>query len=70
MSKVLGKEITKKPVKEFGWDRAIVSDISEAKKWFGDTQYFLSFYLPCLKMRHYYFQASIAKIKPMRWVNA
>jgi GMP synthase-like glutamine amidotransferase len=44
MSKALGGVVSKNPVKEIGWGVVHTSQSSEAKKWFGDTQDFLSFH--------------------------
>jgi GMP synthase-like glutamine amidotransferase len=44
ISKALGGVVGANPVKEIGWGGVVVSDHVEAKKWFGDTQQFLSFH--------------------------
>jgi GMP synthase-like glutamine amidotransferase len=44
MSKALGGTVSANPYKEIGWGEVAVRDHSEAKKWFGDTQKFMSFH--------------------------
>jgi GMP synthase-like glutamine amidotransferase len=44
ISKALGGEITKNPVKELGWGEVSVANNAEAKRWFGALTKFLSFH--------------------------
>jgi GMP synthase-like glutamine amidotransferase len=44
MSKALGGEVTRSPVKEIGWGMVQVADGSAARRWFGDVREFLSFH--------------------------
>ena len=44
MSKALGAEVTRNPVKEIGWGEVRVSDNSTARDWFGDIQSFTAFH--------------------------
>ena len=44
ISKALGAEVTRNPVKEIGWGEVRVSDNNTARDWFGDNQYFSAFH--------------------------
>ncbi len=44
ISKALGAQITKNPIKEIGWGQVNVSDNAAAQHWFGDAGNFLSFH--------------------------
>jgi GMP synthase-like glutamine amidotransferase len=44
MSKALGGEVTRNPVKEIGWGSVTVDDNPAAKQWFGATRKFLAFH--------------------------
>ena len=44
MSRALGGDVTKNPVKELGWGKITVSDNDTARAWFGDTRQFDSFH--------------------------
>ena len=44
MSKALGGEVTRNPVKEIGWGMVQVADGPTARRWFGDVREFLSFH--------------------------
>jgi GMP synthase-like glutamine amidotransferase len=44
MSKALGGEVTRSPVKEIGWGSVQVVDGPVARGWFGDVREFLSFH--------------------------
>lgn len=44
ISKALGGVVGANPVKEIGWGDVVVTEHTEAKKWFGDAQQFLSFH--------------------------
>ncbi len=44
MSKALGGEVTRNPVKEIGWGGVLVTDSDEARAWFGDIRQFESFH--------------------------
>jgi len=44
MSKALGGEVTRSPVKEIGWGMVQVGDGADARRWFGDVREFLSFH--------------------------
>jgi GMP synthase-like glutamine amidotransferase len=44
MSKALGGEVTRNPVKEIGWGVAQVVDGPVARRWFGELREFLSFH--------------------------
>ena len=44
MSKALGGEVTRSPVKEIGWGMVEVADGADARRWFGDVREFLSFH--------------------------
>lgn len=44
MSKALGGEVTKNPVKELGWGSTEVADNATARMWFGDIRAFDSFH--------------------------
>jgi len=44
ISKALGGVVTRNPVKEIGWGKAMVSDHDAVHAWFGDTQSFDAFH--------------------------
>jgi GMP synthase-like glutamine amidotransferase len=44
MSKALGGEVTRSPVKEIGWGEVQVEDGPVARRWFGEVREFLSFH--------------------------
>lgn len=44
MSKALGGEVTRNPVKEIGWGKMEVLQVPEAQQWFGETRAFLGFH--------------------------
>ena len=44
MSKALGGQVTKNPVKEIGWGEVSVTDSATGRQWLGDTTEFLSFH--------------------------
>ena len=44
MSKALGGEVTRSPVKEIGWGSVQVADDPVARHWFGELREFLSFH--------------------------
>jgi GMP synthase-like glutamine amidotransferase len=44
MSKALGSEITKNPIKEIGWGEVKVSNNQVAKNWFGNIEIFNAFH--------------------------
>jgi GMP synthase-like glutamine amidotransferase len=44
MSKALGGEVTRSPVKEIGWGEVQVADGPVARRWFGEVREFLSFH--------------------------
>ncbi|MGC2518731.1 MAG: type 1 glutamine amidotransferase [Burkholderiales bacterium] len=44
MSKALGGEVTRSPVKEIGWGAVTVEDNAPARQWFGKTREFLAFH--------------------------
>ena len=44
MSKALGGEVTRSPVKEIGWGGVQVADDPVARHWFGEVREFLSFH--------------------------
>ncbi|MDX8386386.1 MAG: type 1 glutamine amidotransferase [Gallionella sp.] len=44
MSKALGGEVTRNPVKEIGWGEVSVSDNDIARSWFGDIRGFSAFH--------------------------
>jgi GMP synthase-like glutamine amidotransferase len=44
ISKALGAEVTRNPVKEIGWGEVRVSDNNTARDWFGDNQNFSAFH--------------------------
>ena len=44
MSKALGANITKNPVKEIGWGKVTVSNNDVAKNWFGEIEMFNAFH--------------------------
>jgi GMP synthase-like glutamine amidotransferase len=44
MSKALGGEVTRSPVKEIGWGMVQVADGPAARRWFGELREFLSFH--------------------------
>ena len=44
ISKALGGEITRNPIKEIGWGEVMVSDNAIAKEWFGELEGFNSFH--------------------------
>lgn len=44
MSKALGGQVTRNPVKEIGWGQVRVADNAVAGDWLGDTREFLSFH--------------------------
>lgn len=44
ISKALGAQITRNPMKEIGWGQVNVSDNAAAQHWFGDAGNFLSFH--------------------------
>jgi len=44
ISKALGGEVTRNPVKEIGWGAVTIEDSAPARQWFGDTREFLSFH--------------------------
>lgn len=44
MSKALGAEVTKNPIKEIGWGEVSVSDNVAAKNWFGNIETFNAFH--------------------------
>jgi GMP synthase-like glutamine amidotransferase len=44
MSKALGGEVTRSPVKEIGWGSVQVADDPVARRWFGSLREFLSFH--------------------------
>ena len=44
VSKALGGEVTRNPIKEIGWGEVMVSDNAVAKEWFGELEGFNSFH--------------------------
>ena len=44
MSKALGGEVTRSPVKEIGWGEVRVAENPEAREWFGDVAVFEAFH--------------------------
>ncbi len=44
MSKALGGEVGRNPVKEIGWGLARVTDHPEARRWFGGVEEFIAFH--------------------------
>ena len=44
MSRALGGAVSRNPVKEIGWGTVRIDAAPEARRWFGDTQEFLSFH--------------------------
>ena len=44
MSKALGGQVTRNPVKEIGWGPVAVEDNAQAREWFGPTREFSGFH--------------------------